>query len=429
MNLGSSLTEDWTTQLAVGRILVVDDDAALLGAVGRLLERAAHVVETASSGHAAIAAAEQASFDVALVDFQMPELTGLFVLQHLLARQPDCVRVLMSGRLDLPLAIDAVNTGSTYRILRKPFAPSELLSILDDCTAERARLQATLTTATAQSLRQQRRVLEECLAGEALQLAVQPIVSARDGLLAACEALLRSSHPALPGPLQILRAAEQCDMVDQVGDVVVDRAARWLERIPAPTRLFINLHPAELRRPDELLGRLSRLRTNAGRVVLEVTERSSLLDVPAWDSSLHRLAESGFRIAVDDLGAGYSSLSVLAALSPDYMKVDMSITRGVDQSEPKRRLLELLCRFADSSRACLVAEGVETSNEASTVIRCGAHYMQGYWIARPWLPDIGTSGAPSALPPWLQSAVENGERLTEIGLRTAARQLQIPSPR
>ena len=91
----------------------------------------------------------------------------------------------------------------------------------------------------------------------------------------------------------------------------------------------------------------------------------------------------GFWLAVDDLGAGYNSLSVLSELQPDYLKVDMSIVRGIETTPRKRRLLELLARFADATNTRLIAEGVETDAEAHALHQCGAHLLQGYLCGQP----------------------------------------------
>ena len=123
----------------------------------------------------------------------------------------------------------------------------------------------------------------------------------------------------------------------------------------------------------------------AQRIVLEITERSKLQGLDQWERSVEAVTELGFSVAVDDLGAGYSSLSVLAELQPSYIKVDMSIVRGVDHEPQKRRLVELLCRFAEATDALLVAEGVETPEEAETLRAIGAHLLQGYLFGRPSL--------------------------------------------
>jgi EAL domain-containing protein (putative c-di-GMP-specific phosphodiesterase class I) len=158
-----------------------------------------------------------------------------------------------------------------------------------------------------------------------------------------------------------------------------------MEKLPDKIKLFMNLHPDELADPDGILNRLEPLQPWAERVVLEITERSRLQGIEAWDESVERVTELGFSIAVDDLGAGYSSLSVLAELQPRFIKVDMSIVRGIDTEPRKQRLVDLLCRFADATEATLIAEGVETKEDATALRVCGAHMLQGYLFGRPSL--------------------------------------------
>ena len=137
-----------------------------------------------------------------------------------------------------------------------------------------------------------------------------------------------------------------------------------------------------------LTARLQTLSAHADRVVLEITERGRLQSIYGWEESLQQAKEMGFAIAVDDLGSGYSSLSVLADLQPRFIKVDMSIVRGVDASRRKQRLVSMLCRFAEATGAQLVAEGVETDDEAHALLEAGTHLMQGYRFGRPSLDPV-----------------------------------------
>ena len=144
----------------------------------------------------------------------------------------------------------------------------------------------------------------------------------------AFECLLRSTHSVLSGPLSVLKAAERHGQLSAVAGVVAKRAVGWMNELPGNTRLFMNLHPDELADPDGMIARLEPLSPWADRVVLEITERSRLQGLDHWETAVERVTDLGFSIAVDDLGAGYSSLSVLAELQPKYVKVDMSIVRG-----------------------------------------------------------------------------------------------------
>ena len=121
----------------------------------------------------------------------------------------------------------------------------------------------------------------------------------------------------------------------------------------------------------------------APRVILEITERSRMNPSFSWERALERVKQMGFGIAVDDLGSGYSALSMLAELQPDFLKVDMSIVRDVDTDTHKRRLVDLLCSFAEATDSRVVAEGVETKTEALALEEAGVQMMQGYLYGMP----------------------------------------------
>ena len=173
------------------------------------------------------------------------------------------------------------------------------------------------------------------------------------------------------------------DRLAQLSEIIFRAARQWLQQLEGDYRLFVNIHPDELADSVGMISRLEILQPWAQRIVLEITERSRLQAIDSWETTLEGITSKGFSIAVDDLGAGYSSLSVLADLQPKYIKMDMSIIRNVHQEPRKRRLIELLCKFAEATEAMIVAEGVENEDEMKAVRECGAHIMQGYYFARP----------------------------------------------
>jgi EAL domain-containing protein (putative c-di-GMP-specific phosphodiesterase class I)/CheY-like chemotaxis protein len=373
----------------MARILAVEDDALVRRCIRRILTRKGHEVIEAAHGPEGLRYAAEQSFDVALVDYNLPMLDGVEVLQRLRELQPGCLRVLVTGQLDLPMVVGAVNRGEIARVIEKPFKSRALIEAVNEVLRTRQIMKDVMKVQEEAASAEERRMLEECLAGDDVQIALQPILHAPDDCIYAYEALLRSSHPVLNGPMPVLRAAEQHGMLSRVAEVVVDRCHAWMKRLPDHVRLFMNLHPDELADPAGVTKRLTPLAPWAHRIVLEITERSKLQGLDQWETSVEAVTALGFSVAVDDLGAGYSSLSVLAELQPSYIKVDMSIVRGVDHEPQKRRLVELLCRFAEATDALLVAEGVETEEEAETLRAIGAHLLQGYLFGRPSLslPD------------------------------------------
>lgn len=368
----------------MARILALDDDALVRRAIDRILRRKGHEVIQASAAGQALRLAHDVDFDIALVDHQLPDATGIEVLSKLRALQPRCIRMLITGRLDLPMVKDAVNQGEVSKVIEKPLDQDTLVSAVDGSLRYMQRMQDVVESQHMAIREAEGRALEECLSGEFIQLALQPILD-REGSVFAHEALLRSSHPTLHGPMPVLRAAEEHGRLPDLGRVIVDRATAWMNVLPTNRMLFLNLHPDELSDPEGMAARLAPLAPCAARVVLEITERRNLAGVEHWERSVELATQMGFEIAVDDLGAGFSSLAVLAELQPSIIKIDMSIVRGVDTDERKQRLIELIVSFAKATRSRVVGEGVETRQEADCLHSIGVDLFQGYFYGKPTL--------------------------------------------
>ena len=371
----------------MSRTLIVDDEPAVLDIIERVLLKEGHEVTRAQDVREAFHAMDTSLFDFAFVDYGIPPPNGLEVLQRLRNLQPQCLRVLVSGSLNLPVALDAVNRGEVVRVLEKPFGPSELLDVVRGADASRKLLEEQWRVSLEGSTKQQREWLTECLGKNLLKLAIQPIVRAEGASRVGFEALLRSAHPKLSEPLPLLQVAESNKMLPLVTSVVMGHCAALLASLPKEYRLFINLHPSDLSDPAALEDCMEPLQPWASRIVCEITERSSVLALDSWQDSIALLKKKGYDIAVDDVGAGYNSLTVLAELQPRFIKADMSMVRHVDSDMRKRRLIELLCRFAAATGAEVIAEGVETQAEADELRACGADMLQGYLFGRPAPPS------------------------------------------
>ncbi|MDP2311261.1 MAG: EAL domain-containing protein [Pseudomonadota bacterium] len=366
----------------MARILAVDDEPLVRRAVSRVMNRLGHTVAEAADGNAAIRMMQETAYDVAFVDYDMPGgPDGLAVLSRLRDLCPRCVRVLMTGRTDFPVVVEAINKGEVLRVLPKPFHAEQLESLLDDVVVAARRLAAVAESQTDVS--GAGRLFQELLDGDQLSMAVQPIVAGPEtSRVVAVECLLRSAHPVLASPLSILHTVERATRVWDLGARVNQLAARWVDRLPPEVLIFVNVHPAQLDDPA-VEARFAALAPYAPRVVLEITERASLRDFTNWEGSIARLEALGFRFALDDLGSGYGGLSLLADLRPAFIKLDMSIVRDVHKKPHKQRLVDLLLTFANATGAVLVAEGVETEEEAEALVRIGTHLLQGYYFARP----------------------------------------------
>jgi EAL domain-containing protein (putative c-di-GMP-specific phosphodiesterase class I) len=193
---------------------------------------------------------------------------------------------------------------------------------------------------------------------------------------------MRSSEPSLPHPGAVLDAATQLGRLSQVGRRVRTLSAATRAIRAEDVSLFVNLHPEDLRDAD-LIDRAAALTAIAPRVILEVTERAPLDTSPALTERIAELRSLGFRIAVDDIGAGYSGLTSFTELMPEVVKLDMALVRGVHTNVLKQRTIRALCRLCHEVGTLVVGEGVETVEERATLVDLGCDLLQGYLIGRP----------------------------------------------
>ncbi len=162
-------------------------------------------------------------------------------------------------------------------------------------------------------------------------------------------------------------------------------SARAFADAPPDAVLFVNLHACDLLDPElyEARAPLTRI---ASRVVLEITERASLDGVKDIPARLRDLRHRGFRIAIDDLGAGYAGLSACVALEPEFVKLDMFLVRNVHECRIRQRLIETIMAMRSGMHMKIIAEGVEVAAECHQLQAFECRLMQGYLFARPGPP-------------------------------------------
>jgi len=151
-------------------------------------------------------------------------------------------------------------------------------------------------------------------------------------------------------------------------------------RLPGAGSLWLNLSPGTVVSPGlhRELGDVA-----VDRLVLEITEHARVEDYDALDAALAPLRARGLRLAVDDAGAGFASLRHILRLAPDVIKVDMTVTRGIDTDRARRALTSALVAFGSETGAEIVAEGIETQAELEALRGLGIRYGQGYLLGRP----------------------------------------------
>jgi EAL domain-containing protein (putative c-di-GMP-specific phosphodiesterase class I) len=222
-----------------------------------------------------------------------------------------------------------------------------------------------------------------------ITMVFQPIVYANErGSIFGYEALLRSNDPDLPHVGALLDAAEQLNRLSKLGRIVRRHVAETFATADESRGLlFVNLHALDLL-DRSLSSKFSPLARIAHRVVLEVTERASLEEVSDIRFRVAELREMGFRIAIDDLGAGYSRMDRFTPLDTDFVKLDMTLVRDIDSHPMKRELVASITKLCRDQGIQVIGEGVETEAEAQALIESACDLLQGYHIARPGPPFV-----------------------------------------
>ncbi|MFN3388144.1 MAG: EAL domain-containing protein [Allosphingosinicella sp.] len=217
------------------------------------------------------------------------------------------------------------------------------------------------------------------LGGESLSMVFQPIHRLDTGAAVGVEALARFAGGDGRTPDLWFTEAESLGLGAELEMLAVRQAVRALPYIPDDLYLAVNVSPATV--TSGLLEEALAASAD-GRLVVEVTEHSNVADHRELCRALDRL-RGRVRIAIDDVGAGYSGLRRILDLKPDILKLDMSLTRDVDADPARSALAEAMVGFAAGLGCAIVAEGIETAGEAAALSRLGVGYGQGYHLSRP----------------------------------------------
>jgi EAL domain-containing protein (putative c-di-GMP-specific phosphodiesterase class I) len=364
------------------RILLVDDEES----VRRILERAlsgSYRVVAVGSAEAAVAEVRGEPFDAVVSDVNLSGMSGVELLRRVREQDLDLPFLLMSGAPNVEHAAHAVEYGA-LRYLFKPIDLVELRKTL--ATAVSMRRLAAARRQSLEALGQgahgaaDRAGLDAVVNGAitSLRVAWQPIVCWPRRRVAGYEALMRSR---LPTPEALLDAAESAGRSVELGRIMRAATAE-AGRLAPVADLYANIRPYDLL-DESIYDPAAPLSRIASRVVLEVTERVPLNSVPALKERLAKLRKLGYRIALDDMGAGYAGLASFVLLEPEVVKIDVQLVRDVHRSATRQRLIALLLGACRDLKASCIAEGVELPGERDALADLGCELLQGFLFARP----------------------------------------------
>ncbi len=370
-----------------GHVLIVDDEKDLAAWMAEVLGGAGLEANPVSEATEAMDRVRSGGYDVVVSDIMMPDMDGIQLLSAVRAFDPDLPVILVTGKPTLDSAIQALDLGAVQYLL-KPVSADELEASV--ARALRMRLLAKVRRDALGYMARHRRAGGRRLALSAafdramstLWIAYQPILRAEDRSVYGYEALLRSEEEDLLRPSPLLDAAEKLGRIPELGRVVRNTVATAIAAGAVGETAFVNIHALDLL-DEHLASPTSPLSAHAGHVVLEITERASLDEIPNARARVRALRALGYRIAVDDLGAGHAGLSSFVALEPDVVKLDASLVRGVNAQPMKQKLLRSMAELGRDLGILTVAEGIETAEECDAVRMLGCDLLQGFFLGLP----------------------------------------------
>ncbi len=377
------------SEVTPASVLVVDDDEQLREGYRRLLTKAGIGTLAVASAKLALELLRNGDlFDVIVSDIVMPGTDGITMLREVRRYNLDVPVILITGNPSLMTAMSAVQYGG-FRYLVKPVPPPDLVKAVHDAIKlhRLARLKREALTLLSSHREQlgDRATLEVHfqLALQKLWIAFQPIVGWQNRETLAYEALVRSAESRLSNPDLLFYAAERLGRVHELSRKIRQLVAEHIPQAPVNAWISVNLHPMDLQDPNLLLSEAA-LSQHAHRVVLELTERQTFDHVQDVSERIAQLRNLGFRVAVDNFGAGYAGLTSFNILEPDFAKLDMALIRNIDASKRKQSLVRSLIALCGRELGMyVVCGGVETEAERETLESLGANLMQGYLFGRP----------------------------------------------
>ena len=277
-------------------------------------------------------------------------------------------------------APDAQESAEREGSLADPFDPG---------VAEEERRRPTILAAPARhsaQLGEKDDDLEQILNENRIRSVFQPIISLVEGTVFGYEALSRGPiGTRLESANALFEAAQAIGATQRLERVCRFRSIAAAAGIPSGCYLFLNLNPRVLEEQDAGLSRevMEQSRLAHERIVLEITEKQAIADFELLNDTLKHIYRQGFKVAIDDAGAGHNSLRAVTEVRPHFIKLDMALVRGIDTDKAKNALVNAIIIFAKRIDAKVLAEGIETVDELSTLIELEVDLGQGFLLGRP----------------------------------------------
>jgi len=230
--------------------------------------------------------------------------------------------------------------------------------------------------------------IDDVIEARAVSIVFQPVVDLAAGAVEGYEALVRGPAGTwLESPTALFAAARETGRYERLAIVCIQETLRAFAAHGSPGLLFLNMSPRLVQRPGFEPGRARRFLESLGllpaSMVIELTEDFPAVDLQHLRDSLLLYRSLGFRVALDDLGEGFSSLRLWSELRPEFVKADKHFVRGIAKDPVKRQFLRSIQHIARRAGSKVIAEGIEGAEDLRVARRLGIAYAQGWHLGRP----------------------------------------------
>jgi EAL domain-containing protein (putative c-di-GMP-specific phosphodiesterase class I)/FixJ family two-component response regulator len=367
-------------------ILIVDDEPAITQLLTVLLTSHGYMIKTASSGKQALETVSS-SIDLILLDMVLPDYEGLKVCQELKSnfQTRDIPIIIITGHQNKSDRIESLYSGAED-YLAKPFEPDELFARMDVALRRHHPHPGPAEDHTQEhqdTICELKRIIDE----ESVNVRFQPIYFLKPMRLLGLEMLSRpQTKTPMHSPEVFFKAALKYGVYYEVEMIGWRKALKIAsESFDGRKTLFLNCDPylVENHKFNAVKDLFSGYGVNSNEVFLEITERSAVSAYNIFYQRLRHYREDGFKIAVDDLGAGYSSLESIIEIRPEAIKLDIHIVNGVSTDVYKNSIVKLFVAFCRENGIICVAEGIETKRDYDALVDLGVDAGQGYYLCRP----------------------------------------------
>lgn len=355
-------------------VLVVDDDPVIRVAHVAMLQHAKYQVTGVADGEAALRVIEERDIELVLLESKVPGISGLEVVKYLRKSGSTIPVILVAGLSDANDRIAGLEHGADD-YLTKPIAPRELLARIRALVRGRKAAVDSQISSSQVDL-DLRTTIADVIDRRAFHPVFQSIVSLPGRNVLAYEALTRFEDGCRPDIR--FREAARVGLGDELALATLAASIRLANQLPYGRGVHVNVAPDLLRNE----GLVSLLATAGRPLVVELTEHDPIDDYDKVNELLDGLGHN-IRLAIDDAGAGFASMSHILALRPHIVKLDREWVKGVDVDLPRQALIRGLVSFARATGTTLVAEGVEFESEATMLAELGIEQAQGFLFDSP----------------------------------------------